>query len=61
MSNVMTLALASLSHLEHIDTFLSDGGSNAEGKTLTHAYQGFNEDQGGGWLSNVLSVVDLQA
>lgn len=57
----MTLALASLSHLEHIDTFLSDGGSNAEGKTLTHAYQGFNEDQGGGWLSNVLSVVDLQA
>jgi prepilin-type N-terminal cleavage/methylation domain-containing protein/prepilin-type processing-associated H-X9-DG protein len=60
-SNIKTLALASLSHLEHIGTFPSDGWPNAQDNTLVNANRGFNEDQGGGWLYNILPFMDLEA
>lgn len=59
-SNIKTLALASLSHLEHIGTFPSDGWPGAASPQLANASRGFNEDQGGGWLFNILPFMDLE-
>jgi prepilin-type N-terminal cleavage/methylation domain-containing protein len=56
--NLKTIATACLSHLEHIGTFPSAGwpvyGS-------PDAQLGFNEEQPGGWLFNVLPFMELEA
>jgi prepilin-type N-terminal cleavage/methylation domain-containing protein/prepilin-type processing-associated H-X9-DG protein len=60
-SNIKTLAMASLTHLEQIGTFPSDGWPNANTNTLVNANRGFNEDQGGGWLYNILPFMELES
>ena len=55
--NLKTIATACLSHLEHIGTFPSAGWPQGS----PNAQLGFNEDQPGGWLFNVLPFMELEA
>jgi prepilin-type N-terminal cleavage/methylation domain-containing protein/prepilin-type processing-associated H-X9-DG protein len=56
-SNLKTLSMACLSHLEHIGTFPSDGWPDGNG---INAANGFNEEQGGGWMFNILPFMELE-
>ena len=55
--NLKTIATAALSHLEHIGTFPS-GGSWYLGITPNN---GFAEEQGGGFLYNILPFMELES
>lgn len=57
-SNLKTMALASLAHLEHIGTFPSGGWPGGGGIS---ASSGFNEEQGGGFLFNILPFMELES
>ena len=62
-SNIKTLSMASLSHLEHIGMFPSGGSTGAGG---TNAFSidgrnGFAEEQGGGFLFNILPFMELES
>lgn len=57
--NMKTLALASLAHLEHIGTFPSAGWPQGGGGA--DATLGFNEEQRGGWMFNILPFMELEA
>jgi prepilin-type N-terminal cleavage/methylation domain-containing protein len=56
--NLKTIATAALSHLEHIGTFPSGGWTSGGG---VNASRGFNEEQGGGFLFNILPFMELES
>jgi prepilin-type N-terminal cleavage/methylation domain-containing protein len=56
--NLKTIATAALSHLEHIGTFPSGG---RPGWGQTKAANGFNEEQGGSFLFNILPFMELES
>jgi prepilin-type N-terminal cleavage/methylation domain-containing protein len=56
--NLKTLVTAALSHLEHIGTFPSGG---RPGWSFISAANGFNEEQGGGFLFNILPFMELDS
>jgi len=63
-SNIKTLALASLSHLEHIGTFPSggcQGGQGISGPFKIGARNGFAEEQAGGFFFNILPFMELDS
>jgi len=57
-SNLKTLALASLMHLEYIRTFPSGG---FPGNSGIKARNGFAERQGGGFFFNILPFMELES
>ena len=60
--NLKTLALASLSHLEHIGTFPSAGWPQIiTSPPSSLAAAGFNEEQQGGWMFNILPFMECEA